>query len=326
MPETGGIRCVDAHVAGQAVRLIVEGAPAPEGTDVASRLAHAADHPALENLRKHLLAEPLGHGGLLGAMLTAPGDQAAHAGILFCDAERWIPASGAGLMAAIAIALERGLVVTGRGDGVVIVETAAGLIETRAALVDGNVRQVTLACPPAAIVAGGVAVKAAGRELQADVVECAGMRAIVDAESVGLVLTQLDRQRLRQVAREIVRSLPSRPVNRLSEILFTGPAGERADMRIVAATPWGRVERSPGGFGTAAVMAVLDAMGFVGDDRALVFEGPANGTFEARIESRTGDRGAEGASVSVSVTGRPWITGDHSFVINEGDALAPFIL
>ncbi len=55
--------------------------------------------------------------------------------------------------------------------------------------------------------------------------------------------------------------------------IFTGPpSDERADLRNVTVFADAEVDRSPCGTGTAAVMAVVDAMGLLGAERPFVHE------------------------------------------------------
>ena len=79
------------------------------------------------------------------------------------------------------------------------------------------------------------------------------------------------------------------------------------------------VDRSPCGTGTAAVMAVLDAMGLVADGRPFVHESVVGTRFTGRVASRTtvGEYGA----IVAEIEGSAWITGEHTFLVDESDPL-----
>ncbi len=66
--------------------------------------------------------------------------------------------------------------------------------------------------------------------------------------------------------------------------IFTGPpSGEGADLRNVTIFANAQVDRSPCGTGTAAVMAVLAAMGMlVGPDQIFTYESIIGTTFRGR--------------------------------------------
>jgi proline racemase len=315
------IRTIDAHVAGQAVRLIVDGVPVPAGPDVASRLDRAERDPDFERLRQQVLWEPRGHADLLGALLTDAAEPEAHAGVLFIDGDRYFALSGTGLMAVATIALERGLLLTGRADGEVRFETGEGLVHVRVARAgDGRAGSVTLEAPPSVVLAGGAMVRWGQRTVRVDLVSCAGLHAIVDAEGAGIGLSPLDRRQVTSLAGAVSRHVVAgRVAPPLVQILLTGPAGDEADLRIVPVSPAGRIGRSPSGLGTAAVVTVLDAMGFVHDDRAIVVEGPAGEPFEARVTARHTE--AELTIVRVAVTGAAWITGEHTLLVDDRDPL-----
>jgi proline racemase len=79
------------------------------------------------------------------------------------------------------------------------------------------------------------------------------------------------------------------------------------------------VDRSPGGVATAAVMAVLDAMGLLADDRHFVHESVTGALFRGRAIRRTSV--GESPAVIAEIEGRSWITGEHTFLLDEDDPL-----
>src|SRR5947207_7332966 len=117
---------IDAHAAGEPLRLIVNGFPSPHGKTMLDKrewLKHHADH-----LRRALMLEPRGHADMCGAILTEPVSPGSHAGVLFMHNNGYSTLSGHGIIAVTTIALERGLIDPG-GDGASIVfDTRAGTI------------------------------------------------------------------------------------------------------------------------------------------------------------------------------------------------------
>ena len=91
------IRTIDAHAAGEPLRLVVEGMPAPEGRTMLEKRAWAMKR--LDHLRKALILEPRGHTDMYGALLTEPVSRDAHAGILFMHNEGWSTMCGHGIIA-----------------------------------------------------------------------------------------------------------------------------------------------------------------------------------------------------------------------------------
>ena len=59
------LRTIDAHVAGQGLRLVTDGLPTPSGATMLGKQQWMAEHA--DGLRASLLLEPRGHEGITGA-------------------------------------------------------------------------------------------------------------------------------------------------------------------------------------------------------------------------------------------------------------------
>ena len=91
--------------------------------------------------------------------------------------------------------------------------------------------------------------------------------------------------------------------------IFTGPPEhEGADLRNVTIFADAQVDRSPCGTGTAAVMAVLDALGLLGADRPFVHESLIGTCFRGTLDSRTAV--GELPAIRARIEGSAWITGE----------------
>jgi trans-L-3-hydroxyproline dehydratase len=102
--------------------------------------------------------------------------------------------------------------------------------------------------------------------------------------------------------------------------IFTGPASDDgADLRNVTIFADAEVDRSPCGTGTAAVMAVVDAMGLLGAERPFVHESVIGTRFKGRVESRTEVAGLP--AIVPEIEGSAWITGEHTFLVDPADPL-----
>ena len=67
-------------------------------------------------------------------------------------------------------------------------------------------------------------------------------------------------------------------------------------------------------------MAVLDAMGLLGDERPFVHEGIMDTRFSGRIAGRT--QVGELGGIIAEIEGAAWITGEHTFISATGDPFA----
>jgi proline racemase len=286
-----------------------------------ARLADARDR--LDDARVAVTCEPRGHADLVGALLAEATEPTALAGLLSFDAEDWRSPSAIVQMAALRLAIDAGLITTGDPGATLVIETPAGVRRLRLEAASA----ITALALPAQIVGGGCPIALGTRTAAADVVSCAGgLRAIVDAEAVGLSLVTLERRRLGELRTVVAAGLTQAGYTAaLDELLVTGPAHGEADVRVVAVGGSGRLDRSPTGEGAAAVATVLDAIGLVDGTRAVRIEGPSGGILEARITARPQIDGAP--SVEVDVTGTAWMIGEHTWYWDDDDPLgAGFVM
>jgi proline racemase len=348
------IRTIDAHAAGEPLRLIVDGFPSPEGRTMLQKrawLRQRADH-----LRRALMLEPRGHTDMYGAVLTEPVNEGSDAGVLFMHNEGYSTMCGHGTIAVVTVALERGLIVTSRQPEEIVLDAPAGQIRARprtrriVASIDREqtrqddrdadceadvrpagirVDSVAFLNVPSFVLNAGVPVRLGSREVRVDVAFGGAFYAIVDSEAAGLPL-ELDRlQDLRAVGMEIKRAVEARGavthplepgLHGIYGTIFTGPGRvPAADLRNVTIFADAEVDRSPCGTGTCAVMAVLDAMGVLPDDRPFVHESLIGTLFYGRVRGRT--TVGEIPALVPEIEGSAWITGEHTFLVDDEDPL-----
>jgi trans-L-3-hydroxyproline dehydratase len=349
------LKTIDAHAAGEPLRLVVEGFPSPRGKTMLEKRAWVSRHA--DHLRRALMLEPRGHADMYGAILTEPVMPGSHAGVLFMHNEGYSTMCGHGIVAVTTIALERGLLLPG-GDGTtVIYDSPAGTIRARARLAararvqsggagrsggsggsggsDGEeaegvrVESVAFVNVPSFVLHGGLTVKVGSRHVRADVAFGGAFYAIVDCEAVGLPIDLRHLAELRRVGMEIKDAIeaaltiahPLEPgLHGIYGTIFTGPASdERADLRNVTIFADAEVDRSPCGTGTAAVMAVIDAMGLLGAEKPFVHESLIGTRFSGRVASRTAV--GEYQAIVPEIEGSAWITGEHTFLVDDSDPL-----
>jgi proline racemase len=245
---------------------------------------------------------------------------------------------GHGVIAVTTIALERGLLMPGGDGATIIYDAPAGTIRARAKLEAGGageagqparVASVSFLNVPSFVLHGGLTVKLSSRTIRADVAFGGAFYAIVDSEAVGLPIDAAHLPELRRLGMEIKHAIeaaqaivhPLDPgLTGIYGTIFTGPPGdEHADLRNVTIFADAEVDRSPCGTGTAAVMAVVDAMGLLGSDRPFVHESLIGTRFSGRVASRThvDDREA----IVPEIEGSAWITGEHTFLVDDTDPL-----
>jgi 4-hydroxyproline epimerase len=320
------VTAIDAHVAGNVLRLVTAGAALPAGRTPADLTRWLKRRDGIRLMA--LLREPRGHDGQQLGLLAAPSVADADAALIVLSSPGVVPISGCGLIAAVTIALERRLLLP-RQDGLVRIQTGIGTIETSVtADADGRVTGVRYVGPPSFVFAGGVPLPFGSRGIRVDVAWSGQFFAIVDTETAGLSMDVQHHAEFRAAARAIAASVdgtvtlshPSRRTNEtLAGVVFTGPATSgSAQLRIVPASANGELFRGPSAEALGALLAVLDAMGLATDEE-LVVEGLTGPTLSGRIDGRS--RAGDIDAIHPRVSARAWIVADHEFRSSERDPL-----
>ena len=326
------IKTIDAHVGGQTLRLVIEGFPRPHGRT----LVHQREwfRKNADALRRAVVLPPRGHADMTAAFLTEPLSPQAHAGVVLMNTAGYPSMSGHAILAVTTIALERALIVSRDVDEVqapLVFDTPAGIVRARARLIaQGDTQRVdavAMTNVPAFVHAASEGVKIGTRQLRVDVAFGGAFFAIVDTEATGIPLTAARVPDLRRLGIEICASLasttvPEHPgdssISGVSAVIFTGPPQDpEAHLRNVTVDSAGSVDVSAGAMGTSAVMAVLDAMGLLPESEPFVHEGLSGALLRGRVvgRSRVGDT----AALVTEIEGSAWITGEHTFLLDEDD-------
>ena len=325
------IRTIDAHAAGEPLRLIVDGFPSIEGRTMREKREWVrANH---DRLRRALMLEPRGHADMYGALLTEPERPGSDAGVLFMHNEGFSTMCGHGVIAVTTIALERGLIVP-RHPGALVLDTPAGQVTASAqqSADEGRTRVTSVGFRnvPSFVLHAAVPVRLDRRTLHADVAFGGAFYAIVDSEAAGIPISAARLEDLRRAGMVIKRTVeaavrvehPEQPELRgLYGTIFTGPADSpQADLRNVTIFADAEVDRSPCGTGTCAIMAVLSAMGVLPAGQTFTNESIIGTRFRGRVsaERTLGDL----AAIEPEIEGNAYITGESTFLIDESDPLA----
>ena len=324
------IQTIDAHTAGEPLRLIVSGFPSVKGKTVLEQREYVRSHH--DHLRRALMLEPRGHADMYGALLTPPEREGSHAGVLFMHNEGFSTMCGHGVIAVCTIAVERDLIVAPReSDGSVRIhlDSPAGLIEAVAHTDGTRVTHVGFRNVPSFVLHPSLPIRVANRDVRVDVAFGGAFYAIVDSETVGIPVLPERLNDLRRVGMEIKHAVekavkvehPLEPqLKGIYGTIFTGqPRDAFSDLKNVTIFADAEVDRSPCGTGTAAVMAVLAAMGILERGQQFTHESIIDTKFRGRVvdETTVGER----AAIVPEIEGEAYITGENTFIIDERDPL-----
>lgn len=298
------IKTIDAEVAGEAVRLVVSGAPSVPGRTMAAKLAWLRKHGS--ELRELLMLEPRGHAGMHGAMLTEPVSSDAHAGLLFMHAAGFPQVSGEAVIAAVTIALENHLLDAASHE--IIIDTPVGVFRASPQRSGDRVTSVTLTGVPSFVHSAGVPLRIGARHVTVDIARCGELYAIADSEAIGIPIDMANGAALIRMGREVTKAMEQD----IQGTIFTASPRTTADLRSATVIDGAVLRRSPGVTGTAALMAVLSAMGLLADGHHFTHEGILGTTLYGTIGGR--QRIDDVEAIIPVIDGAASITGFHEFV------------
>ena len=319
------IEIVSAHAEGEVGRVIIGGVLDVPGRTMGEKLQHLADDDSLLRLT---LFEPRGAAQMSANIVLPPTTCGADAAFIPLQPDGPHAMSGSNAMCVVTVLLETGMVEMREPATTVVLDTAAGLVIAEAVCSDGRCERVSLEFFPsfAAHLDHPVEVEGLGT-VRADIAFGGCWFALVDAGSLGLRIEPGEARalvdlgtRIRRAAREqIAVSHPSLPgFTSIEYALFHRRDG--GTVRTGNVIFPGRMDRSPCGTGTAALLATGHARGELEAGASLVMRSIIGSTFEARITHTT----AVGPHSAVVpwISGRAWIFARATLGIDPCDPFA----
>lgn len=322
------IHTIDAHAAGEPLRVIIGGIPALKGDTILERRLYARTQ--LDHLRTMLMWEPRGHADMYGCLLTPPVSKEADFGVLFLHNDGYSTMCGHGIIAVTKVVLETGMLPMSTPETIIRIDTPAGLITAYARIEDGKVSSVYFHNVPSFVLATDNTVDVPGiGNISYDIAYGGAYYAFVSADELGISLKPSAFQRLIDTGMRIKRTVmekhliehPFEPdLNFLYGTIFVGkPEDPTLHSRNVCIFAEGEVDRSPTGTGVSARLALHYARKEIEVGESLVIESIIGSRFTGSVvkEVRFGKHDA----VIPRVEGRAYITGHHRFMVDPDDDL-----
>jgi trans-L-3-hydroxyproline dehydratase len=325
------VESIDAHAAGEPLRIVTSGVPALAGDTI---LAKRADmRTRFDHLRRAIMLEPRGHADMYGAIVTDPVTDDGDVGVLFVHNEGYSTMCGHGIIALTTVALERGLF-TPRSRDVVRYDTPAGRVTAKAERSGDRVTYVEFENVPSFVRSQGSVIVELDGATTVDYTLAYGgaFYAYVDAGPTGLRLDASDHGRLVDWGRRIKHAVAEQAtvdhpdgasdLDFLYGTIFVGsPNDGEHHSRNVCVFADGEVDRSPTGTGVSGRAAIEHHLGRLEPGRWITIESVLGTTFDVRVARRTRVGDGSHAAIVPEVRGSAWITGEHKFVIDPGDPL-----
>jgi 4-hydroxyproline epimerase len=317
--------CVDAHTCGNPVRLVAEGGPELEGTNMSEKRQHFLKK--YDWIRKGLMFEPRGHDMMSGSILYPPHDPQNDFAVLFIETSGCLPMCGHGTIGTITIAIEEGLI-TPKIPGKIKMEAPAGLVNISYKQEGKKVNSVKLTNVPAFLDKEGITAECSGLgELVIDVSYGGNFYAIVDVQKNFKGLEHYPADKLIAWARELRKNIntkyefvhPDDPtIHGCSHILWTGAVLDKASTGRNAVFYGDKaIDRSPCGTGTSARMAQWYAKGKLKKGDVFVHESIIGSKFNGTIEEELTVNGKP--AIRPGIEGWAKIYGYNTISIDKDD-------
>ncbi len=328
-PEWDRIETIDAHAAGEPLRIVTSGIPELAGETIRDRRQYMRTE--LDHLRTRIVYEPRGHRDMYGAILTDPVSPAGDVGVLFCHNEGYSTMCGHGIIALGTALPETGLIPLETAQSGLVFDTPAGPVSATPAITSDRVEAVTFENVPSFVTHRNQSVKVPEYgQVAYDIAFGGAFYAYVDAADVGLSLSTSNVAELIEAGMTIKKSIAAthtitHPVHDdlgflYGTIFSEPPRSDPADIRNVCIFADGQVDRSPTGTGVSGRLALAHDRGELQIGESLTIESIIDTTFRGRIADTT--TVADTPGIIPAVTGNASITGRHEFVHDPDDPLA----
>lgn len=326
------ITTIDAHTAGEPLRIITGGFPELAGDTILARRQYARQH--YDHLRRALMWEPRGHADMYGCIFTPPATPDGDVGVLFMHNEGFSTMCGHGIIGMVKVGIETGMLASSGENTVIKIDTPAGRVTATAHLQPGShppkVEHVSFLNVPSFLLERDLVVQVEGiGTVRCDIAFGGAFYAYVDADSLGVAITPHHQSELIDVGMRIKRAVMAAydiqhpdgnpDLNFLyGTILVKLLNKAEAHSRNVCIFAEGEVDRSPTGTGVSGRVAIHHAKGELHDE-TIVVESLIGTRFTGRVAGLTAVKGIP--AVIPEISGTAHITGRHEFLIDPDDPL-----
>ena len=321
---------IDAHTAGEPLRIITSGVPFIPGDTILAKRQWVQEN--LDHVRRALMHEPRGHADMYGCYITPAVSAQADFGVIFMHNEGYSSMCGHGIIAVASVAVATGMVPAQQPETRVGIDSPAGFIEAFVAWDGRKVGAVRFVNVPSFLYATDVSVPTPSfGTLQVDIAFGGAFYAYLEASQAQLSVTPAHYRALIALGDEVKQALTQqRSIVHPQEPQLQGLYGTIIDdgvleqngqlqQRNVCIFADREVDRSPTGTGTAGRMAQLYARGKLRPGQSFHNASIIGSSFEGQVlgETKVGDF----AAIIPEVSGSAYITGYNHWLIDPDDPL-----
>jgi trans-L-3-hydroxyproline dehydratase len=320
---------IDAHAAGEPLRIVTAGAPRIPGQTILEKRRWAREN--MDHVRRALILEPRGHADMYGCYVTEPVTAEADLGVIFMHNEGYSTMCGHGIIALATVAVAQALVPRVEPETRVGIDSPAGFIEAHVEWDGRKTGRVRFRNVPSFLYARDVSVMTETfGEILCDVAYGGAFYAYLDGAQVDLPVRPENLGRLIALGDEVKHAVEAamevvHPVERelagiYGTIIHGPPRASSSDQANVCIFADREVDRSPTGTGTAGRVAQLVARGELDLGEELVNESIVGTVFVGKALERT--KVADLDAVVPEVSGRGYVMGFNQWVVDPDDPVA----
>jgi 4-hydroxyproline epimerase len=296
------IDVIDSHTGGEPTRVVVAGGPDLGGGTMTERLQRfRAEH---DEFRSAVVNEPRGSDVIVGAILCAPADPHAAAGVIFFNNVGYLGMCGHGTIGLVVTLAHMGRIVPGEHR----IETPVGTVTTT--LHESG--EVTVENVPSYRTARQAWVEVEGYgTIAGDVAWGGNWFYLVEQHGQEIAIENVER--LTDYTWRIRQALARQGITQVDHIeLFGPPARSDARSKNFVLCPGKAYDRSPCGTGTSAKLACLAADGKLREDEIWRQESIVGSLFEGSYRW-AGDR------VIPSIKGSAYVNAEATLILDPRD-------
>ena len=324
------IMTMDAHTAGEPLRIVLDGFPPLPGVTMLEKRQYAREN--CDHLRRALMWEPRGHADMYGCIFTPPVTPDGDVGVLFMHNEGFSTMCGHGIIGMVKVGVETGLFQSTGDNNILRIDTPAGRVTAMPHMQGDRVARVSFLNVPSFVLAQELKVAIPGLGTVAYTIAFGGaFYAYVDADQIGVDITPHNQRELIDVGMRIKQAvmesyLIQHPdgdpdLNFLYGAILVQmlPEQDGVHSRNVCIFADGEVDRCPTGTGVSGRVAIHHARGELAVGETIIIESLIGTQFAARVTETT--RVGDIPAVISEVSGTAHITGMHTFLIDPDDPL-----
>ena len=322
------VHCVDMHTGGEPLRVILSGTPPIIAQTV-------LDHRRImreeyDDFRTSLMWEPRGHADMYGAVIIPPERRDSAFGVLFLHNDGYSTMCGHATIALGKLAVEMGWIQAEEPVTRFRIDAPCGQLTCMVRVKKGTVEHAAFVNVPSFVSElDAETTLEDGSTVKYDLAYGGAFYAFVDAEQFGVPILPGNTHFFIEKGKEI-KAAVSRTSDRIvypgnSEMsflygtIFVGPSeNEGVHSRNVCMFADGEIDRSPTGSGVSARAAIHHARAEFETGKKYRIESIIGSTMDVEVLDMTtvpGDRPA----IIPKVSGKAWITGQHTFLIHPDD-------